>query len=68
MNDYDLLEDFYEALSAAIRSGIDVPGAHAVADMFREQVTRAEAAEAELATLRAQLAAQWRPVTATAKR
>ena len=46
MIDMDQVEDFYEALSAAIESGLDTPGAHAVSDMYRAAIARAEAAEA----------------------
>ena len=46
MIDMDQVEDFYEALSAAIESGLDTPGAHAVSDMYRAALARAEAAEA----------------------
>ena len=44
--DYDALEDFHEALSAAIESGIDA-GCHAVTDMYKAALARAEAAEAQ---------------------
>ncbi len=46
MIDMDQVEDFYEALSAAIESGLDTPGAHAVSDMYRAAIARAEVAEA----------------------
>lgn len=60
--DYEQLEDFNEALSAAIQSGLDV-SCHAVTDMYKETLARAEAAERRIAELEAQLAAQaWRPV------
>ena len=52
MIDMDQVEDFYEALSAAIESGLDTPGAHAVSDMYRAALALAEAAQAE-ASLRA---------------
>ena len=52
MIDMDQVEDFYEALSAAIESGLDTPGAHAVSDMYRAAIARAGAAEAELKSTR----------------
>lgn len=54
--DYEQLEDFNEALSAAIQSGLDV-SCHAVTDMYKETLARAEAAERRAAELEARLAA-----------
>lgn len=66
----DDVEDFAQALEAAMDSQIYVPGAQAVTDMYRAAIARAAAAEAEVArltadnaALRAQLdAAGWRPI------
>mgnify|MGYP003375706708 CR=1 FL=1 len=55
--DADAMEDFYVALSAAIESGID-SSAHAACDLYHAALARAEAAEARVAELEAQLAAQ----------
>ena len=50
--DADAMEDFYVALSAAIESGID-SSAHAACDLYHAALARAEAAEAEVAPLKA---------------
>ena len=55
MIDMDQVEDFYEALSAAIESGLDTPGAHAVSDMYRAALARAVAAKAERDELAAEV-------------
>ncbi len=48
----DDVEDFAQALEAAMDSQIYVPGAQAVTDMYRAAIARAEAAEEKIATLR----------------
>ncbi len=53
----DDVEDFAQALEAAMDSQIYVPSAHAVTDMYRAALDRAAEAEAEVARLTADVKA-----------